>query len=50
MHDALRDAGFRVLDDASARDWADRHGRGRPRILLIDERLAVAIIDGPPRA
>jgi methyltransferase (TIGR00027 family) len=50
MHDALRDAGFRVLDDASARDWAHRHGRGRPRILLIDERLAVAIIDGPPRA
>jgi methyltransferase (TIGR00027 family) len=50
MHAELRDAGFRVLDDASAREWAHRHGRGRPRIMLVEERLAVAIIDAPPRA
>jgi methyltransferase (TIGR00027 family) len=50
MHSELRDAGFRVLSDASAREWADRHGRGRPRLMLVEERLAVAIIDGPPRA
>jgi methyltransferase (TIGR00027 family) len=50
MHDALRDAGFRVLDDASAREWATRHGRGRPRLMLVEERLAVAVTDGRPRA
>src|ERR1700722_5379900 len=50
MHAALGDVGFRVLDDASARDWAARHGRGRPRLMLIEERLAVAVTDGRPRA
>lgn len=50
MHAALAEAGFRVLDDASARDWANRHGRGRPRLMLVEERLAIAIIDGQPRA
>jgi methyltransferase (TIGR00027 family) len=50
MHEALVEVGFRVLDDASARDWAARHGRGRPRMMLVEERLAVAVIDGPPRA
>jgi methyltransferase (TIGR00027 family) len=50
MHAALGEVGFRVLDDASARDWAARHGRGRPRLMLVEERLAVAVIDGRPRA
>jgi len=50
MHAALGQVGFRVLDDASARDWATRHGRGRPRLMLVEERLAVAVIDGRPRA
>ena len=50
MHGELGDAGIRVLDDASAREWANRHGRGRPRIMLIEERLAVAVPDGRPRA
>jgi len=50
MHGALGDAGFRVLEDASAREWASRYGRGRPRIMLIEERLAVAVTDGRPRA
>ena len=49
MHAELANVGFRVLDDASARDWAGRFGRGRPRLMLVDERLAVAISDAPPR-
>ena len=49
MHAELANVGFRVLDDASARDWAQRFGRGRPRLMLVDERLAVAISDAPPR-
>jgi methyltransferase (TIGR00027 family) len=47
MHAELADVGFRVLDDASARDWATRFGRGRPRLMLVDERLAVAVSDAP---
>ncbi len=50
MHAALGEVGFHVLDDVSARDWASRHGRGRPRLMLVEERLAVAVIDGRPRA
>ncbi len=50
MHTALGEVGFRVLDDTSARDWASRHGHGRPRLMLVEERLAVAVIDGRPRA
>lgn len=50
MHAALRDAGLRVIDDASPRDWATRFGRGRLRLLLVDERLAIAVSDAPPRA
>jgi methyltransferase (TIGR00027 family) len=50
MHRALQDVGLRVLDDASPRDWASRYGRGRLRLLLVDERLAIAVSDAPPRA
>jgi methyltransferase (TIGR00027 family) len=50
LHDALAAEGLRVLDDAPARQWAARYGRGRPRIMLVDERLAVAVSDGRPRA
>jgi methyltransferase (TIGR00027 family) len=50
MHAELAAAGFRVLDDASAREWGERHGGGRRRLLLVREHLAVAVTDGPPRA
>jgi methyltransferase (TIGR00027 family) len=42
MRRELGDVGFRVIDDTSATDWAARHGGSRHRILLVDERLAVA--------
>jgi methyltransferase (TIGR00027 family) len=42
MRRELQDVGFRVTDDTSTADWARRHGGGRRRILLLDERLAVA--------
>jgi methyltransferase (TIGR00027 family) len=50
MHAELARAGFRLLEDTSARDWGARFGGGRPRLLLVDERLAVAVSGGPPRA
>jgi methyltransferase (TIGR00027 family) len=43
LHGELERVGFRVVDDASARDWADRHGAGRHRLMLVDERLVVAV-------
>lgn len=46
----LEDAGMRVLEDTSARDWGARFGRGRPRLLLVEERLAVAVTGARPRA
>jgi methyltransferase (TIGR00027 family) len=61
MRAELARAGFRVVDDASSREWAARHGAGKPRFLFVDERLAVAVreaagaaarvvSDGPARA
>lgn len=50
MRAELGDAGFRVTDDLSATQWDDRYGDGRRRLLLMDEHLAVAVSDGPPRA
>lgn len=49
MHEELEAVGYRVLEDLSARDWGTRYGRGRPRILIIDEHLAVAVSDGSLR-
>jgi methyltransferase (TIGR00027 family) len=43
LHAELGRVSFRVLDDASARDWAERHGGGRRRLMLLDERLVVAV-------
>jgi hypothetical protein len=43
MQAELERAGFRVVDDIAPPEWAARHGGGRRRILLIDERLAVAV-------
>jgi methyltransferase (TIGR00027 family) len=50
MRDELAAAGFRVLEDLSARQWGERFGGGRPRILFLDEHLAVAVSDAPLRA
>jgi hypothetical protein len=50
MHAELAAAGFRVVEDAPAREWGERHGGGKPRLLLVYERLAVAVTDGRPRA
>jgi methyltransferase (TIGR00027 family) len=44
MRQELATAGFRILDDSSAQQWADRYGQGVwPRIMLVEERLAVAV-------
>ena len=50
MREELATAGFRVLEDSSAREWGARFGQGRPRILPIDERLAVAVSGARARA
>ena len=50
MHEALSDAGFRVEQDAPAKEWAARYGRGRPRLMLVAEHLIVAVSDGRLRA
>jgi methyltransferase (TIGR00027 family) len=50
MRDELNAVGFRVLDDLSATEWGERHGGGKRRLLLVDEHLAVAVSDEPPRA
>jgi methyltransferase (TIGR00027 family) len=50
MRDELADVGFRLLEDCSAADWGARFGGGRRRLLVVDERLAVAVSDGPLRA
>jgi len=44
----LSTAGFRLQDDASMKEWAERLGAGGRRLLLIDEHLAVAVRDGSP--
>jgi methyltransferase (TIGR00027 family) len=50
MRHELADVGFRVLEDRSAAEWGARFGGGRRRLLVVDERLAVAVSDGPLRA
>jgi methyltransferase (TIGR00027 family) len=50
MHAELAAVGFRVVDDTSARQWGERHGGGRLRLLVVREHLAVAVSDGRPRA
>jgi methyltransferase (TIGR00027 family) len=50
MEAELATAGYRLLDDRSAAEWGARFGGGRRRLLVVDERLAVAVSDGPPRA
>jgi methyltransferase (TIGR00027 family) len=50
MRDELAAVGFRLLDDASPAAWAARHGDGKRRLLVVEEHLAVAISDAPPRA
>lgn len=50
MHAELAAVGFRLLDDASAVEWGERHGGGKRRLLVVREHLAVAVSDGLPRA
>jgi len=50
MHAELADVGFRVLDDVAPDEWKVRFGGRRRRLLVVDERLVVAVSDGPPRA
>ena len=50
MREELADVGYRVIEDMSASQWGRRYGGGRRRLLLVDERLAVAVTDAPPRA
>jgi methyltransferase (TIGR00027 family) len=50
MRAELADVGFRLLEDLSAAEWGARFGASKRRLLLVDERLAVAISDGPLRA
>jgi methyltransferase (TIGR00027 family) len=50
MEDELAAVGYRVLEDLSASQWGERYGGERRRLLLVDEHLAVAITDAPPRA
>jgi methyltransferase (TIGR00027 family) len=50
MRAELGRVGYSVLEDLSAVEWGERFGGGRSRLLLVDERLAVAVSDGPPRA
>ncbi len=48
MRAELEAVGFRLLCDASAVQWGERHGEGRRRLLLVDEHLALAVRDAPP--
>lgn len=50
MHAELASAGFHVLDDTPASEWGARYGGKKRRLLLVDERLAVAVSDAPLRA
>ena len=50
MRGELADVGFRLLEDRSAVEWGARFGAGKRRLLLVDERLAVAVSDGSLRA
>nr|HEX4316045.1 SAM-dependent methyltransferase [Kofleriaceae bacterium] len=42
MRDELVIAGLDVVADSGSGQWAKRYGDGRRRLLLVDERLAVA--------
>lgn len=50
MHAELDAAGFRVIDDTPASEWGARYGGKKRRLLLVDERLAVAVSAAPTRA
>jgi methyltransferase (TIGR00027 family) len=50
MHAELAMAGFHVIDDTPASEWGARYGGKKRRLLLVDERLAVALSDAPVRA
>jgi methyltransferase (TIGR00027 family) len=50
MRAELEAAEFHVVTDESAREWGDRYGGDRWRLLLVFERLAVAVTGGRPRA
>jgi methyltransferase (TIGR00027 family) len=50
MEDELAAVGYRVLEDLSASRWGELYGGDRRRLLLVDEHLAVAVTDAPPRA
>ncbi len=50
MHAELAAAGFEVVDDAPASEWGARYGGHERRLLLVDERLAVAVSGARPRA
>jgi methyltransferase (TIGR00027 family) len=50
MRAELATASYRLLEDQSAKAWGKRYGGGRRMLLLVDEHLAVAVSDAPPRA
>lgn len=50
MHAELAAVGFDVIDDTPAAEWGARYGGKRRRLLLVDERLAVALSAAPTRA
>ena len=50
MHAELDAAGFQVIDDTPASEWGARYGGKKRRLLLVDERLAVALSAAPTRA
>ncbi len=50
MHAELATAGFHVIDDTPASEWGARYGTKKRHLLLVDERLAIGLSDGRPRA
>ncbi|HEX8795016.1 MAG TPA: SAM-dependent methyltransferase [Polyangiaceae bacterium] len=50
MHRELAAADFRVIDDSPASEWGVRYGGKQRRLLLVDERLVVAVNAASPRA
>jgi methyltransferase (TIGR00027 family) len=50
MHAELEAAGFAVIDDTPASEWGARYGGKKRRLLLLGERLALALSAAPTRA
>jgi methyltransferase (TIGR00027 family) len=50
MNAELAAAGYQVIDDTPASEWGARYGGKKRRLLLVDERLAVALSAAPTRA